>query len=138
MSIIGIIVSIISASYYLKVIRILHQNENTPLRSSKGRVAEVRSLISSSTNNLEAGKQAGCGAGEEIFLSSPDAKNLNNKGCGAVDSIVKSNSNVESKNLQDKSSELEYESKISNFHSLIISILTLLILFFFLNPSILL
>jgi NADH-ubiquinone oxidoreductase chain 2 len=73
MSIAGILVSIISASYYLKIIRILHT---------------------------------------EIVLNN----SLNNEGPEA------NNSKVE----------------ISNTHSLIISILTLLILFFILKPSILL
>jgi NADH-ubiquinone oxidoreductase chain 2 len=76
MSIAGILVSIISASYYLKIIRILH----------------TENLIISNKSNNESGSEA----------------------------IV--NTKVE----------------ISNTHSLIISILTLLILFFILKPSILL
>jgi NADH-ubiquinone oxidoreductase chain 2 len=76
MSISGILVSIISASYYLKIIRILH-TENP--------------IISNKSNNE-----------------------------GKLEQII--NTKIE----------------ISNTHSLIISILTLLILFFILKPSILL
>ena len=80
MSIAGILVSIISASYYLRIIRILHTERLS--------------------NKLEQGSP--------IVLN----KSLNGP----------ENSKVE----------------ISNIHSLIISILTLLILFFILKPSILL
>jgi NADH-ubiquinone oxidoreductase chain 2 len=78
MSIAGILVSIISASYYLRIIRILH-TESPALAKTPG------FILNKSTNESE-------------------------------------NSKIE----------------ISNIHSLIISILTLLILFFILKPSILL
>src|SRR3984885_1598077 len=77
MSIAGILVSIISASYYLRIIRILH------------------------TENSNSNRQA-------LFLNQSNNKSENTK------------------------------IEISNIHSLIISILTLLILFFILKPSILL
>jgi NADH-ubiquinone oxidoreductase chain 2 len=76
MAILGILVSIISASYYLRIIRILHT----------------------------------------------DSENINTVKL----TEIKRNENIES------------ESNISNFHSLLISILTLTILFFVLKPSILL
>src|SRR6202000_582925 len=79
MSLAGILVSIISASYYLRIIRILHTEEST---------------------NIAYGN------------SKDNHKSLN----GPLNSKV----------------------EISNIHSLIISILTLLILFFILKPSILL
>ena len=79
MSLAGILVSIISASYYLRIIRILHTEEPT---------------------NIAYGN------------SKDNHKSLN----GPLNSKV----------------------EISNIHSLIISILTLLILFFILKPSILL
>jgi NADH-ubiquinone oxidoreductase chain 2 len=76
MALLGILVSIISASYYLKIIRILHTKSN---------VSEQENLIESKiTENSES------------------------------------------------------ESIVNNIHSLVISILTLLILFFILKPSILL
>jgi NADH-ubiquinone oxidoreductase chain 2 len=75
MAILGILVSIISASYYLRIIRILHT----------------------------------------------DSENINTE-----------------KLIETRNENIESESNISNFHSLLISILTLTILFFVLKPSILL
>jgi NADH-ubiquinone oxidoreductase chain 2 len=75
MAILGILVSIISASYYLRIIRILHT----------------------------------------------DSENINTE-----------------KLTETRNESIESESNISNFHSLLISILTLTILFFVLKPSILL
>ena len=77
MSIVGIIVSVISASYYLKIIRVLHSTPEKELE-------------------------------------------LNN-------SVVEENSN----NTQS-------ETLITNFHSFLISTLTLSIFFFVLKPSLLL
>jgi len=77
MAILGILVSIISASYYLRIIRILHTDS------------------------------------ENIITDKLNETSIRNE-------------NIES------------ESNISNFHSLLISILTLTILFFVLKPSILL
>jgi NADH-ubiquinone oxidoreductase chain 2 len=78
MAILGILVSIISASYYLRIIRILHTD-------------------STATNEIK----------------------------------------IKSTLLQGKEN-LEIESNLSTFHSLLISILTLIILLFVLKPSILL
>lgn len=95
MSIAGILVSIISASYYLRIIRILH--------------TAVEGQASSSI---------------ALPFSSPIAPSTVGTATGIrIPSLGKGvNSQVE----------------ISNTHSLIISILTLLILFFILKPSILL
>jgi len=88
MSIAGILVSIISASYYLRIIRILHTETGAPIAPAQGKALQTQA-----------------------------------------------NPNVLNKTINDPAnSKLE----ISNIHSLIISILTLLILFFILKPSILL
>ena len=87
MSIAGILVSIISASYYLRIIRILHTENISNINSNK---------ITSTATPTPTVYMQGNGHG---------------------------NSN---------------KIEISNTHSLIISILTLLILFFILKPSILL
>lgn len=81
MAILGILVSIISASYYLRIIRILHTDSENIITNK---------LTETSNTLFEDGR----------------------------------NENI--------------ESNISNFHSLLISILTLTILFFVLKPSILL
>jgi len=91
MSIAGILVSIISASYYLRIIRILHTEGTDPLAA----------------NALASGPAIAKAAG----LST----HINSRSTGKYTKV-----------------------EISNSHSLIISILTLLILFFILKPSILL
>lgn len=87
MSIAGILVSIISASYYLRIIRILH-TETPGLNGALSTKAKATHINSRSAMLKQAGENSQVG--------------------------------------------------ISNSHSLIISILTLLILFFILKPSILL
>lgn len=84
MSIAGILVSIISASYYLRIIRILHTEGSDHAKASM----EMEGVPATHINSRSAGKYS--------------------------------------------------QVEISNTHSLIISILTLLILFFILKPSILL
>lgn len=93
MSIIAIIVSIISASYYIKIVRVLHTEPNN---------------LNDNTENQ-----------------------LNN----SVESLNNNSSLSESDSLKNKGLEL---SIISNFHSYLISTLTLSILLFILKPSILL
>jgi NADH-ubiquinone oxidoreductase chain 2 len=93
MSIIAIIVSIISASYYIKIVRVLHTEPNN---------------LNDNTENQ-----------------------LNN----SIESLNNNSSLLESDSLKNKGLEL---SIISNFHSYLISTLTLSILFFILKPSILL
>jgi NADH-ubiquinone oxidoreductase chain 2 len=86
MAIVGIIVSVISASYYLKIVRVLH---STP--------------------------------GDEAL----DSKELNQ-------------TNRPTYGAENNSNSTNYESMITNFHSFLISTLTLSILIFVLKPSILL
>lgn len=87
-SIVAILVSVVSASYYLKVIRILHTDELTQ-------------AYSSATTT------------DQKITSSPQA-------------------------LRSGAGEIESVSILSNFHSFIISTLTLSILLFVLKPSIIL
>lgn len=95
MSIIAIIVSIISASYYIKIVRVLH--------------TEPDNLNDNTENQL-------------------------NK---SIDSLNNNSSSSESNSLENNKDQIEV-SIISNFHSYLISTLTLSILFFILKPSILL
>jgi NADH-ubiquinone oxidoreductase chain 2 len=88
MSIAGILVSIISASYYLRIIRILHTEGTDPLAANALASGPAKTGLSTHINSRSTGKYT--------------------------------------------------KVEISNSHSLIISILTLLILFFILKPSILL
>lgn len=92
MAIVAILVSVISASYYLKIIRILHTEVEEVLNK------EI--IIKKNTENLNA----------NIF---------NSKYLGPIIA-------------------LNSESSLTNFHSFLISSLTLSILFFVLKPSIIL
>ena len=95
MSIIAIIVSIISASYYIKIVRVLHTEPEN---------------LNHNTENL-----------------------LNN----SIESLNNNSSSSEINSIENKSG-LGEVSIISNFHSYLISTLTLSILLFILKPSILL
>jgi len=89
MALIAILVSVISASYYLKIIRVIHTELN---------------------ENIE--------------------KNL-------INNNLKSNISTNIKNLNENLN-FNYEPLLTNIHSFIISTLTLIILLFVLNPSIIL
>jgi NADH-ubiquinone oxidoreductase chain 2 len=101
MAIVGILISIISATYYLKIIRILHE--------TKGEI-------------IQPLPQPAVGAGLPLGL--PLGQGEDEK----YNKVIK----------EDVSQNLNYKTTISNFHSLMISSLTLLILLFVLNPSIIL
>ena len=93
MAIVAIIVSVISASYYLKIVRVLFtEPENTEIQSSTSSTSS-EALIESNVYYLN--------------------------------------------NLTESTSEnIISQSKINNFHSFLISVLTLTILLFILKPSI--
>ena len=93
MAIVAIIVSVISASYYLKIVRVLFtEPENTEIQSSTSSTSS-EALIESNVYYLN--------------------------------------------NLTEYTSEnIISQSKINNFHSFLISVLTLTILLFILKPSI--
>ena len=91
MAVLGIIVSVISASYYIKIIKILHTESS------------VKPILTNSINTNNT---------------------INN-----TLNVLTSSLNISNKN--------QY-LKLSNFHSLIISFLTLTILLFVLKPSIIL
>ena len=88
MAFIAILVSVISASYYLKIIRVLHTSINESIE---------KNLI---TNNI--------------------------------------NSNITNNKELNDNLKINYQPLLTNIHSFIISILTLIILFFVLKPSIIL
>ena len=113
MAIVGIIVSVISASYYLKIIRALHSAEQLKKINNKYRAAYNMTV-----------KQ-----GEEVKT------NLVEEGISNI--YIQAGPNL------DQTKELTINSSVSifsltNFHSFMISTLTLSILLFILKPSILL
>jgi NADH-ubiquinone oxidoreductase chain 2 len=95
MAIIAILVSVISASYYLKIIRLLHTEHTESAKELK-----QNTFIVDENNNL-------------------NTNILNSKYLGNI-------------------SALNSDSSLTNFHSFLISSLTLSILFFVLKPSIIL
>jgi NADH-ubiquinone oxidoreductase chain 2 len=118
-SILAIIVSVISASYYIKIVRLLtsptsnNANVQTKDLTAKSMLTNFnfKKPIISPTSNTKKGVFNF----KDIFLSSPKA------------SSKKSNANLG-----------EVESSLTNVHSFTISTLTLTILLFFLKPSIIL
>ena len=117
MAIIAILVSVISASYYLKIIRVLHTAPH-PSEESEIETEKVESIIVNSASDtinyalLHASQPKVCIPSQENNLNS----NISN-----------------SKNLN-----IKLESSLTNVHSFFISILTLIILLFVLKPSIIL
>jgi len=99
-ALVAIIVSVISASYYLKIIRVLH------------------------TESLEY---------HEGFKESNNSLLLENTNKESNNSLLLENTNKESLNKYDNS-----EILLTNFHSFLISSLTLSILLFILKPSLIL
>nr|YP_009912183.1 NADH dehydrogenase subunit 2 [Dictyophora indusiata]QLD96620.1 NADH dehydrogenase subunit 2 [Dictyophora indusiata] len=112
MAILAIIVSVISASYYLKIIKDI-QTKNLSQMT-------VLDQIEEESKNLE---------------NSEHTSNISNISINIINSKEK-NENLLI-NLKRKDREYSY-IKLSNSHSFIISSLTLIILFFVLKPSILL
>ena len=101
-SLIAIIVSVISASYYLKIIKVLHTFEDITLETNKAPklLANVESFY---TNTLR---------GDEL----------------------KVDNNLDSRRLVF----IQSKYTLTNTHSFLISSLTLIILLFFIKPSIIL
>ena len=116
MAIVAIIVSVISASYYLKIIRVLH---STPTTQSDLEVSGLTShpygitspAIRTPYQPTDPTVRGDAGDGGEEFKQI-NKSNFNNSACG--------------------------ESIITSSHSFLISTLTLSILLFVLKPSILL
>lgn len=113
MAIVAIIVSVISASYYLKIIKEI-QTEN---------LSRINVLENINLDNKFL----------EDSVRTPNIRDL---------SIKFTNSREKSENLlvnlKRQDEDYYYYIKLSNSHSFIISSLTLIILFFVLKPSILL
>ena len=108
-SIVGIIASVISASYYLKIIRVLH---STPTATSDlFAIDNARALIQGQENINRTKGSTGKALGSEEF-NQPNKSNNNKFG---TEPII-----------------------ITSSHSFLISTLTLSILLFVLKPSILL
>jgi NADH-ubiquinone oxidoreductase chain 2 len=158
MAIIAIIVSVISASYYLKLVRVLFSTDDIVNKNNKlevyfkeGTVVNTKLLNDNLNSNHLA---SGFGEVNSILYISKD-NNSPSLIEGLDESIItdKNNSNMiktnsfKNENVNNMQLVLKgdptvlmvnSEHTLTNLHSLLISILTLSILFFILKPSILL
>jgi NADH-ubiquinone oxidoreductase chain 2 len=158
MAVIAIIVSVISASYYLKLVRVLFSTDNIVDKDNKlevyfkeGTVVNTKLLNDNLNSNHLA---SGFGEVNSILYISKD-NNSSSLIEGLDESIIikKNNSNIiktssfKNENVNNMQLALKgdptvlmvnSEHTLTNLHSLLISILTLSILFFILKPSILL
>jgi NADH-ubiquinone oxidoreductase chain 2 len=112
-ALVAIIVSVISASYYLKIIRVLHTES---LEYHEGFKESNNSLLLENTNKE---------SNNSLLLENTNKESNN--------SLLLENTNKESLNKYDNS-----EILLTNFHSFLISSLTLSILLFILKPSLIL
>ena len=109
-AIVAILVSVISASYYLKIIKVLHTEEVVNLRNETFQI--------NSNSFIEEGHEY-----ESISVEPLSSQTIS----------TSSNLDLETKVVNNQE-----ESLLSNFHSFLISSLTLTILLFVLKPSIIL
>ena len=120
MAIIAILVSVISASYYLKIIRVLHTAPH-PSEESEIETEKVESIIVKSASDTI----------NYALLHAPHP--TFGKVC-----IPSQENNLNSNISNSKNLNIKLESSLTNVHSFFISILTLIILLFVLKPSIIL
>jgi NADH-ubiquinone oxidoreductase chain 2 len=152
-SLIAIIVSVISASYYLKIIKVLHTDHDYfEDKLLKGAVEENKAPNQSNVllNEDKEYKEvkevkefkegAKEGGGECITAEIPIVNMILQKQSVGVDSRVGApfSHSGDSKLLELELDLETSETTLTNTHSFLISSLTLIILFFFIKPSIIL
>lgn len=135
-SIVAIIVSVISASYYLKIIKVMNSKKDSVQGTDQGydqilRIQSDPTVRSEISNNQSERNFTARGINllyikniEKASYSEPTGHqnlnlnlNLNHPGCGSVN---------------------QNKVPLTNFHSFLISTLTLIILLFILKPSLIL
>jgi NADH-ubiquinone oxidoreductase chain 2 len=114
-SIIAIIVSVISASYYLKIIKVLHL---VPTMQAQ---AENSTIVDHTTSEYKATENLVVNTTADIIVPINLSNNLNYK-----------------QSIADTSYASQGTINLTNFHSFLISSLTLSIVFFIFKPSIIL
>nr|YP_009710768.1 NADH dehydrogenase subunit 2 [Amanita thiersii]QFZ98718.1 NADH dehydrogenase subunit 2 [Amanita thiersii] len=112
-SFVAILVSVVSASYYLKIIKVLHTSPESEEEESNNLNFSLSSETQTDTDNDKV---------------SSDLELLGNN----------TNSNKVNKVEGNEELELNKNTMLTNFHSYLISSLTLSILFFILKPSLIL
>ena len=150
-SLIAIIVSVISASYYLKIIKVLHTDHDySEDKLLKGAVKENKAPNQSNVllnednevnefkefKELKEGAQEGNSLTGEIKVVTLTLKEPQ---VGVDSKVGRSLSQSSDSNLLDLDLDLEQsKTTLTNTHSFVISSLTLIILLFFIKPSIIL
>jgi NADH-ubiquinone oxidoreductase chain 2 len=155
MAVIAIIVSVISASYYLKLVRVLFSTDNIVDKDNKlevyfkeGTVVNTKLLNDNLNSNHLA---SGFGEVDSILYISKDNNSPSIEGLDESIIIDQNNSNIIKTSSFNNVNNMQLalkgdptvlmvnsEHTLTNLHSLLISVLTLSILFFILKPSILL
>ena len=150
LSLVAILVSVISASYYLKIIKILHsQAIITPKPSSTLFTSQENIQLTRQISPKEINLTAGLTdltslASAQNKFNNNQASYLPNKIYSEINNILKSNYNsnfiftlgIHTKGIESK--ETFNGNYLTTFHSFMISILTLFILLFIFNPELLL
>jgi NADH-ubiquinone oxidoreductase chain 2 len=138
MAIVAIIVSVISASYYLKIVRVLfsESDDSESSTQSEGGVNKLP-LINDTSKNIEVSNINVQGRSLDINNISPDMFTYNFDGGILYLSDSQHSSSIKT-NESTKVLVVNGEHTLTNLHSLLISILTLSILFFIVKPSLLL
>ena len=125
-SLIAIIVSVISASYYLKIIKVLHTFEDSKVEANKASKVSIKLKQSINTNNASL-----CHChGNDQGIDAVDEPSIDNN----LFPIIFTQSNP-CHHYHDNGGT---GYTLTNTHSFLISSLTLIILLFFIKPSIIL
>jgi NADH-ubiquinone oxidoreductase chain 2 len=150
-SLIAIIVSVISASYYLKIIKVLHTDHDySEDKLLKGAVEENKApnqsnVLLNEDNEVNEFKEfkefkEGAQEGDSLTGEIPIVtRTLKEPLVGVESKVGGSLSQSSDPNLLDLDLDLEQsKTTLTNTHSFVISSLTLIILLFFIKPSIIL
>jgi NADH-ubiquinone oxidoreductase chain 2 len=127
-AILAIIVSVISASYYLKIVKLLiseneneneNENETKTIKDPSGGESEKSNLNQSSASNSNSANKINVLSLSGLQMYLPSLTDL---------SFIKAVKEKENKNIIE----------LTNVHSFLISTLTLILLLFFIKPSLIL
>ena len=145
LSLIAIIVSVISASYYLKIIKVLHTDlDYFEAKLLKGAAEENKAPNQSNGLSCNGEMTSKC-LNEDKEVKEPEVENVKElykeeaAKVRVASRVEGSLSPSTDPHLLDLALELEQsKTTLTNTHSFVISSLTLIILLFFIKPSIIL
>lgn len=148
MAIVAIVVSVISASYYLKIIKILHSPSDNLFEDDQGLEIDPNNLISlpiventvkdAGNDIVQEDAVKKLGDSKILLLWEEDTPVLTNLHVLFLSILTLLIFNKKVGGKKEVVYWEDFSPILTNLHSLLISILTLLILFFVLKPSIIL